>query len=92
MSLDDIIRVEKLQARAEVYESCAGHLELDWTDDPAERAQGCKIRDRFYALAKRARAQARRMLDADKMSRPPYPPVPKPNEYETAKTGPKERR
>jgi len=66
VSLDDIIAVETLHARAEVYESCAGHLELDWTDDPAERVQGCKIRDRFYALAERARAKARRILDADK--------------------------
>jgi len=66
MSLDEIILIETLQARAEVYESCAGHLELDWTADPAERAEGCKIRDRFYTLAARARQRARDLLAADR--------------------------
>lgn len=35
------------EARAAAYDSCADHLELNWTDDPLERAHGNVISDRF---------------------------------------------
>lgn len=31
---------EQWAARAEALEEAAGHLELDWTEDPIEREQG----------------------------------------------------
>jgi hypothetical protein len=36
-----------LLARAEALEECAGHLELEWTDDPLERAEGMKLGAKF---------------------------------------------
>ena len=53
--------VGTLLARAEVYAEAAGHLELEWTEDPIERAEGNKIKLKFYREAARLRQQARRL-------------------------------
>jgi hypothetical protein len=52
------MNAEQCRARAEAYESCAGHLELDWTDDPAERYQGDRLKLIFYRAAERLRESA----------------------------------
>jgi hypothetical protein len=47
---------ERLRARAHAYEEAAGHLELDWTDDPTEFEEGIK-------LSNKLEAEYRRLMD-----------------------------
>jgi len=50
-------------AKAEVFEECAVHLELAWTDDPLERKAG----DRFQS-ALRVRVERWRKLGRQRMT------------------------
>jgi hypothetical protein len=49
------------RARAEVYEECAGHLDLCWTDNKAELQQGNIVAARLRKLCDDAHAKAERM-------------------------------
>lgn len=49
-------------ARATAYEEIASHLELDWTEDPTERAEGNELRDNYYRLAQRWRREGQRLV------------------------------
>lgn len=49
---------EQLRARANAYEEAAGHLELEWTKDAQERAEGDRLTRAFYAECARLRAIA----------------------------------
>ncbi len=40
-------KCERLRARAEAYREAADHLEMDWTEDPIERAEGRKLTAQF---------------------------------------------
>ena len=40
---------EECFAKAEAYLSCAGHMELNWTDDQLERKAGDQLQKTFYA-------------------------------------------
>jgi hypothetical protein len=40
---------ERLRARAFAYEEAAGHLGLDWTDDPLEFEEGLKLAEKLDA-------------------------------------------
>ena len=52
------INAKTLRARAEVFESAAGHLELDWSDDSEEIAEGLKIARMWHREAAELRARA----------------------------------
>lgn len=41
----------ELYARAAAYSSAADHLNLGWTDDPTESAEGLKIATELYKKA-----------------------------------------
>lgn len=45
----------RLEARLEVLNELAGHLELDWTDDPEERAEGMRFSKRFHKQAEKVK-------------------------------------
>jgi hypothetical protein len=45
-------------ARGAAYEECAGHLELDWTDDPAEKQEGLRLSELLTTLAEGCYARA----------------------------------
>ena len=49
-------------ARAEAYNECADHLEMEWTDDPLEREEGVKLITAFMERAAywRSEGQKRR--------------------------------
>ncbi len=49
---------EILRARANAYEEAAEHLELAWTSDPDERAEGDRLTRAFHAECARLRAIA----------------------------------
>lgn len=49
---------ERLRARANAYEEAAGHLELNWTDDPLEREEGDRLTRLLQAECRRLRAMA----------------------------------
>lgn len=40
---------KRLRARAYAYEEAAGHLELDWTDDPMEFEEGLRLAEKLNA-------------------------------------------
>jgi hypothetical protein len=40
---------ERLRARAYAYEEAAGHLELDWTDNPMEFEEGLRLAKKLDA-------------------------------------------
>lgn len=40
---------KRLRARAFAYEEAAGHLELDWTDDPMEFEEGLRLAEKLNA-------------------------------------------
>lgn len=48
----------RLRARANAYEEAAEHLELAWTDDDQERAEGDALTRAFHAECARLRAIA----------------------------------
>lgn len=48
----------RLFAKAEALEECAGHLELDWTEDPVEREEGNKLVKGFMRQVDLLRAKA----------------------------------
>ena len=48
----------QLRARANAYEEAAGHLELEWTDDAQERAEGDRLTRAFHAECAHLRAIA----------------------------------
>lgn len=48
----------QLRARANAYEEAAGHLELAWTDDPVERAEGNRLSRLLHAECAKFRATA----------------------------------
>lgn len=49
---------ERLRARANAYEEAAGHLDLAWTDNALERAEGNALTRLFFAECARLRAVA----------------------------------
>lgn len=49
---------ERLFARALAYEEAADHLELEWTDDPLERAEGKRLTLLLRAECERLRTRA----------------------------------
>lgn len=60
------LTADQWRARAEAWESAAGHLELDWTDDPVEREQG-KVVARMCRL--RCEESHRRAMDVESEGR-----------------------
>ena len=38
---------KRLRARAFAYEEAAGHLELDWTNDPVEYEEGLRLAEKL---------------------------------------------
>lgn len=45
------LTADKCFALAAAFESCADHLELNWTDDPLEREAGMLVMRSLYAQA-----------------------------------------
>lgn len=56
------LTIAEIDARAEALEECAGHMDLEWTDDARERDAGAKLaaRLRREAAGWRDRAAAER--------------------------------
>lgn len=52
------IIAKTLRARAEAFESAAGHLKLYWSDDPDEIAEGLKLSTLWHSEAVELRARA----------------------------------
>ncbi len=52
-SLQGVKRKVRVLARIEAITEAAGHLRLDWTDDPVEKLEGLKIANWLDKKARR---------------------------------------
>ena len=61
--------VKRLFARMDALEECAGHLDLDWTDDALEREEGKALSALWRKQAERVRTRAQELQRAARSRR-----------------------